>query len=691
MRRIHIVAVIVTLACFQCADAQQWRVGAELTGSLLLPHATLSELPTFPTCCQTLNPSDGWAAGVRAVVLRDVMPMLSLEAQVGASYGRLRLARTESIGFALDGTDDQANVVPTLTETSLSLDLASIEARVLAAWRLTPGAGGLHIAGGIGGYVPMYARLQQSEQLITPSSAVFSDTRTRERLVVDASVNNVVSPWLSAQVGVGTHLSLMSNLDLRARVMAEVPLSVVAGSGSRVLSIAAVRLDLMALWHGASRSVDSGTPRTDTAVARVSPVMEVTVNLIAFAPSPRDTLVVRVVEQYDLDIHALLPFVFFDVGSAQIPTRYSQGVDASTFHERSIVYQQRAQQSSDAQRTLAVYYHILDVVGRRLRDEYPQARLTVAGYVDGQGIEAGNQRLARRRAETVAQYLVATWGIDSSRIDITSGLRSPTAAITSMPDIQDRRDGYEENRRVELSSTIAAVLDPVVVADTSREVLLPVATVSGIATDIRGATWSTWWSTERDSATLINRGEMGDVNDWIILGNTPRLPLIDSRFNDISQRVTNVKYSVEIRRLDQVVSASDSLPIRYDVSARRRHAGDADSSESRFMLTQFEYGTGRMLAVQSSIIERFINPEITPRTSITITGFTDRKGDAQRNAELSVLRAREASTSILGGARRVIRGEGEAGQEIQPPFTNMLPEMRLYNRTVEIRLRTPMR
>jgi outer membrane protein OmpA-like peptidoglycan-associated protein len=109
------------------------------------------------------------------------------------------------------------------------------------------------------------------------------------------------------------------------------------------------------------------------------------------------------------------------------------------------------------------------------------------------------------------------------------------------------------------------------------------------------------------------------------------------------------------------------------------------------MLTQFEYGTGRMLSVQSSIIERFINPEITSRTAITITGFTDRKGDAQRNAELSVLRAREASANILGGARRVIRGEGEAGDALQPPFTNELPETRLYNRTVEILLRTPIR
>jgi outer membrane protein OmpA-like peptidoglycan-associated protein len=98
-----------------------------------------------------------------------------------------------------------------------------------------------------------------------------------------------------------------------------------------------------------------------------------------------------------------------------------------------------------------------------------------------------------------------------------------------------------------------------------------------------------------------------------------------------------------------------------------------------------------MLAVQSSIIDRYINPEITPRTSITITGFTDRKGDATRNAELSILRAREASATIVGGAKRAILGEGEAGSSARPPFVNQLPETRLYNRTVEILLRTPIR
>ena len=683
------IAALVVI-CVHCMVAQPWRGGAELTGSMLMPRSTLSELPTFPTCCQTLNPASGWALGLRGVLVRDVAPALSLEAQLGLSYGQLHLARTESIGFALDGTDNQATVISTLTETTLALALGSIETRVLAAWTVSPALAGLHIAGGVGGYLPLYARLRQSEQLLSPSTAVFSDTRTRERLTVDTSVTSVVSPWLSGQIGVGAYLPMSDNIDLRARLMVELPLSSVAGSGNNVLSLGGVRLDLMAMWRSTPDPVKPDTLRIDRPDA-VSRPMAVTASIGAQAPSPSDTLVVRIDEQFDVDIHALLPFVFFDVGSAQIPERYAANVDPSTFHERSVVYQQRVQQASVADRTLAVYYHILDIVGRRLRDECPMARLTVAGYVDDQGIEAGNQRLAKGRAETVAQYLTSKWTIAPERITIVSGLRSPTAAVTSMPDAQDRRDGHEENRRVELSSTVAAVLDPVVVADTARTMVLPRTNASAVATDVRGATWKTWWSTDQDSARQLLQGDLGDIDDWFSAGVGPHLQHIDSRFTDPLQRVSKVRYNVLVSRQADTAFASDLLPVRYDVQARRRYTGDADSTESRFMLTQFEYGTGRMLSVQSSIVDRYINPEITPRTSITIIGFTDRKGDAARNAELSIVRAREASAGITGGAKRLILGEGEAGSFAKPPFVNQLPETRLYNRTVEILLRTPIR
>ena len=259
---------------------------------MLMPRSTLSELPSFPTCCQTLNPTSGWALGLRGVLVRDVAPALSLEAQLGISYGQLRLARTESSGFALDGTDNQATVITTLTETSLALALGSVETRLLAAWAPLSSAPGLHFAGGVGGYLPLYARLRQAEQLLSPTTAVFSDTRTRERLTVDTTVASVVSSWLSAQLGVGVYLPMSDNIDLRARLMVELPLSSLAGDGTRVLSLGGVRLDLLAMWKSIPKPVQMDTQHIDNPIP-VSRPLAVTTNLIAMAPSPAGMLMKR--------------------------------------------------------------------------------------------------------------------------------------------------------------------------------------------------------------------------------------------------------------------------------------------------------------------------------------------------------------------------------------------------------------
>jgi len=683
---------MLMMLCATTVVAQRMQLGIEATGSVLLPQSTLSELPSFPTCCQQLDPTMGWGVSMRGVAMYPVSSSILLEGQLGLAYGQLGLARTEAIGYALDGTDDNARVVLSRTETDLSLNLLSVEPRALISWTLGASRMRPHVVGGLGAYIPVASRLRQAETLLEPSSAVFSDTRTQERLVVDTSLRGIISSWGSAQVGIGMYIPASDAIDVRMRLLAELPLTALARNGTSSLSLAAVRLDLMAGLRERSREV---VPPP----AVVPPTLELPLAVSVRLASPvsttelSDTARVYIDERHDVDIHALLPFVFFEIGSASIPSRYAiTNTDSRTFHERDVVHRERDRGQNMSARTIAVYHHILDIVGRRMRDEFPDAVLTVAGYVDDQGVERGNVKLARSRADVVATYLAAKWGVAASRINITAGVRSPTAAVTSMIDAQDRRDGFDENRRVELSSTNPAVLDPVVVADTVRSIELPAIVARiGVAGAKSGAAWSATCEADGGQVGFVKQGLLQDASVDGFDMHVSKLDSIDARANNPRHRVQVIRCTVRIEDSLRSAIATDKIPVQYDVRSRRQYSSDADSIESRFMLTQFEYGTGRMLSVQSSIIERFINPEITSRTAITITGFTDRKGDAQRNAELSVLRAREASANILGGAQRLIRGEGEAGDALQPPFTNELPETRLYNRTVEILLRTPIR
>ncbi|MFV8458591.1 OmpA family protein [Vibrio owensii] len=76
-------------------------------------------------------------------------------------------------------------------------------------------------------------------------------------------------------------------------------------------------------------------------------------------------------------------------------------------------------------------------------NEYPQAQVEVTGYTDSSGPAAYNQKLSERRAQAVADYLVAA-GIDADRFTVKGmGEENPVADNST-------HEGREKNRRVEV-------------------------------------------------------------------------------------------------------------------------------------------------------------------------------------------------------------------------------------------------
>ncbi|WP_254244031.1 OmpA family protein [Hymenobacter sp. BRD128] len=82
----------------------------------------------------------------------------------------------------------------------------------------------------------------------------------------------------------------------------------------------------------------------------------------------------------------------------------------------------------------------LDTLAQALRS-HPALRLEVQGHTDNQGDPAINQRLSRRRAEAVCQYL-AGHGVASSRLRAVGCGGSQPVADNRQPDQRPR------NRRV---------------------------------------------------------------------------------------------------------------------------------------------------------------------------------------------------------------------------------------------------
>ena len=148
----------------------------------------------------------------------------------------------------------------------------------------------------------------------------------------------------------------------------------------------------------------------------------------------------------------LLNYLFFDKGSSALAARYHQisAAEAEHFSYAKL----------NDYETLPLYYDMINILGRRMLD-YPKGRLTITGCNDGQS-EEGNKALSQARAETVFNYLRDTWKIDPARLKLeVRGLPEKPSSVADS-------DGSVENRRVEITSNLWQVMEPIFTTDTAH-------------------------------------------------------------------------------------------------------------------------------------------------------------------------------------------------------------------------------
>ncbi len=85
----------------------------------------------------------------------------------------------------------------------------------------------------------------------------------------------------------------------------------------------------------------------------------------------------------------------------------------------------------------------LEEIGEMLED-HADLRIAIEGHTDSDGDDAHNQELSEKRATAVRNFLIATYGIDGSRLESAGfGETNPAAG-------NDTPEGKQQNRRVEL-------------------------------------------------------------------------------------------------------------------------------------------------------------------------------------------------------------------------------------------------
>jgi outer membrane protein OmpA-like peptidoglycan-associated protein len=411
------------------------------------------------------------------------------------------------------------------------------------------------------------------------------------------------------------------------------------------------------------RTITETLRRVDTAFAPPPPVMDVDITAAGVnEKGEQKNLVQMRVEEFIVQRYVpLLNYIFFDEASSDLPPRYSRlNPQTASVFDIDRLYQQG---------TLDIYRHALNIVGKRMR-QYPDAVLTLTGCNADLGAEAGNVALSAARAESVRQYLVETWNIAGNRIILKARNLSEDASLPKTD-----ADKTEENRRVEIASTVKEILDPILLSDTMRVSNPPtIRFFPKIDTKEPVRHWTlTAFSGNKDfvtfsssaGATTSEGKDLPERIDW-----TP--PQQGEGSLDIDAAL---EFTLNARDAEGKSGfAHGFIPVQKIVLP--------DKKIEQFSLVLFGFNKAQITEQHQRMIN-VIKSVVRPNSKVAISGYTDRTGDSAYNKTLSRQRAAELAR-LLDQPLSKAQGYGEDTLL----YDNDTPEGRFYCRTVNVSVET---
>jgi len=376
-----------------------------------------------------------------------------------------------------------------------------------------------------------------------------------------------------------------------------------------------------------------------------------------------DTLTVE--EQIVRQQFPLLTYIFFDQGKADIPQRYStlnSSAETESFNESKI-----------PAGAIEHYYHVLDIIGSRLRAN-PQTTITLVGCSDGTPVENAIQGLSKKRVETVRDYFVNIWGISEKRIRLeTRGLPDNPSAISLV-------EGQEENRRVEIFSSDWEIIKPV--AFESREYQSnPSAAVFQMHFKLEEALrqWNlAFYSEGRIWKEFTGAGEYNSEIRWDWKDDNGNLPRSSLRYQCTAEDISGLAGTI----------GTATIPVKFLSLERKQVEHLADKDIEKISLILFDFNSAALGSKNEKILQ-LVYSRISRKSSLLVIGSTDVIGDEQANLILSQRRAQAAYEKLVASLEYSIPIRTVGYGESLAPFTNSLPEGRFYNRTVQIVIETP--
>jgi outer membrane protein OmpA-like peptidoglycan-associated protein len=373
-------------------------------------------------------------------------------------------------------------------------------------------------------------------------------------------------------------------------------------------------------------------------------------------------------------------YIFFDLGSTEIPDRYVllRKDQVKDFKEDQLEVFKPKKLSGRSDRQMTVYYNVINILGDRLgKNPSAVVRLT------GASMEGNEDGLAM--AESVKKYLVSVFGINASRINTEGRVkpRIPSEQPGATKELVLLREG---DHRVSIASETPALL---MEFQSGPDALLKPVEIVGIQEapldsyvtfNVEGAqeAFSSWSLEVRDEKGAVqNFGpytqEKVSIPGKSILGTRPegnfKVTMVGKPKNG-----KNVKKETAVHMVLWTPPKEEEA-MRYSII--------------------FEINESQAITIYEKYLTDIVTPKIPKNGTVIIHGHTDIIGDEVHNMELSLARANEVSgiikSALSKSGRTDVKFEvyGFGEDQSLAPFANNFAEERFYNRTVIIDIIPP--
>jgi len=375
----------------------------------------------------------------------------------------------------------------------------------------------------------------------------------------------------------------------------------------------------------------------------------------------------RIEEITTIDSSPLLNYVYFAEGQSALDDRYIRFAGQAETQPFS----------AEALRgTKEKYANLLNIVGLRLRAN-PQAAIRLVGCNANVGEEKGNLALSRARAEGVKAYLQYIWGIDPARMDVDA------RNLPEVPTSGRTPEGHEENRRVEIYSDDAAILD--VVKSTYAEYHSDVETLT-VAPKIESEHGIDRWTLTilgdgqaifSESGTTMPDAELGLKDETLT-------PMALSKYRQLT-----AEFIVEDMEGQMLTMEAGPTTIEFIQRETQRARNLGYRVQEKYALILFDFDSDTIKERNASVVETIVaRIRQFPAASVEIVGHTDNIGKEDYNLKLSERRAKAVYAQIteaLGESPQTTITHLGVGP-FDPLYGNGLPENRALNRTVTVTL-----